>query len=265
VAPHDRPDRVLVGGACRLDRQRLGPAGEERLAHDRVVDQVQHVCGVAPQLCGRGLGDLIAELPPGGASVPTVPYWVGAVEEAVDRLTDRLVHHQALAARVDEWQPEQARDGPFNVYPRQHGAEQRLGHSPHDRRRLERAPRLGIPDVLQVQAGELGDDPRGCCFLQRELGMLGCAGGGEHEGQGLAARDAVEPRHVGRSRAVQPEELLRVVVAEGPSGRLRNSPPRSANQLATGGSRPDRTSRPSARSDGTSTRRSQVSMSLNSS
>ena len=35
-----------------LDRERLGAAREERLAHDRVLDQVQHVGGVAPELAG---------------------------------------------------------------------------------------------------------------------------------------------------------------------------------------------------------------------
>jgi hypothetical protein len=147
------------------------------------------------------------------------------VQEPVDRLPHRLVHHQSLTAGIDERQLEQARDGPLDVGLREHGPQQRLGDPPHDRCRFQRPPRLGVLDIGQVQPGQLGDDARGRGVFQRELGMLGHAGGGEDEGQRVTTRDAVEPHRIRCPGAVHLQQRSGVVVAERTQGEASELAP----------------------------------------
>src|SRR5829696_5043788 len=50
VTPRDGGDRQGIVAPCRLDGERLAVAREEGLARHRVVDEVQHVRGVSPEL-----------------------------------------------------------------------------------------------------------------------------------------------------------------------------------------------------------------------
>ena len=82
VAACDRCDRRGVLGSGRLDRKRLGAAREERLPDGGVLDEVQHVGRVPPQLRGRRLADLLPQLAPRCSAVVPVADRIRAAEEA---------------------------------------------------------------------------------------------------------------------------------------------------------------------------------------
>ena len=90
VASGDRPHGGAVRGRGRLDRERLHAAREERLAHDRVLDEVEHVRRVAPQLSGGRIAHLSAQLAPRRAPVAAVAHRVGPAQEARRRHRARL-------------------------------------------------------------------------------------------------------------------------------------------------------------------------------
>ena len=102
VAPRDRAHGGPVLRTGRLDRERLGAAREERLAHDWVIDQVEHVRGVAPELSWPGLSHLGAELAPGSAAQLPVADRIGATHKAGNGFANGFVHDEAVRTRVDE-------------------------------------------------------------------------------------------------------------------------------------------------------------------
>ncbi len=78
VAARDGEDRRLVVRPRRLDHERLRAAGEERLAHDRIGDEVEHVRRVAPQLRVPRLPHLAAQPSPRRPAEVAVPARIGA-------------------------------------------------------------------------------------------------------------------------------------------------------------------------------------------
>ena len=196
MAPSDREQRRAVGRACRLDDERLGAAGEERLPDDRVVDQVEHVGGVAPQLARWRVLHLGAQLAPGRPAVFTVPHGIRPADEALDRLAHGIVENEAVPPRVHERQVEQAPHCVARVLAGEHGREQRLGGPPDNRCGLQCASRRRILDVLEIQPRQLGDHAGRRRLLEAQLGLLRDSGRAEHERQRMTARDCVQPAGV---------------------------------------------------------------------
>ena len=194
VLAGDRGDCVGVGLGRGLDGERLRAAREERLADDGVVDQVEHVGGVAPELGGSRLARLGTERAPGRAAVGAVPVRARAAQEAGDRVAHGLVDDEAVAASVDERQVEQAAQRLGAVLLLEHRREHGLSGPPHDRGRLQRAPRELVLHVFEVEARELIDDAGQRRVLERELRMLGDAGRGERERERMPLGDPVQAR-----------------------------------------------------------------------
>ena len=111
VAADDLEDRVAVVAPRRLDRVVLDDRGEERLADEWLVDQVDHVRQRRPAGWAGSAFELVADLPPGRASVRAPADGVGRAEQCGDALADRVVDDQALAAELDERQCAQPLEG----------------------------------------------------------------------------------------------------------------------------------------------------------
>src|SRR3989442_9379027 len=81
-------------------------AGEECLAHDRVLDEIEHVGGVSPELGSSGLTQLVAEAPPGRLTVRAVAQGILGSEPRRDGLLHRLVHRQPVGELAHEGEVE---------------------------------------------------------------------------------------------------------------------------------------------------------------
>ena len=144
---------ACVLGPSRLDGERLHRAREERLPDDRVLDDEEHVRGVAPQLRLARAPDFLAELAPGRAAVRAMAVGVGAVERRVDRGAHGVVDDEPVGARLDERQLRERVDG---VLVFEHRLHQRPGDTADNRGGLECAARGGV-DVGEVEPGERVD------------------------------------------------------------------------------------------------------------
>jgi hypothetical protein len=102
VTTHDRRDRRGVCGRRPLDRVHELARREERLTNGRLIDQVEHVGGVAPELGRRHRRQLVAEVAPGGGAMATVRDGIGAAQGASDRLADRVVDDQPVVSELHE-------------------------------------------------------------------------------------------------------------------------------------------------------------------
>ena len=244
VAAGDRPDHRRIARLRGLDHQRLRARREERLAHDRVVDQVEHVGGVAPELRRPGFADLGPQLAPGGAAVGPVAGGIGRPQESGHRVTDGLVHDQAVAATVHERQLEQAPHGLAAVGLTGHGGKQRGRDPPHERRGFERAPRERIVHVFEISPRELLDDAGHRRVLDLELRSLGDARGREHQRERMPAGDPVQASGVaGPDPVVLQQRRARRRPRAGRAGacgtpRARTRRPRAARGRRAAGWRP---------------------------
>jgi hypothetical protein len=214
VPARDRADGVGVALARGLDGQRLRAAREEGLTHDRVVDQVEHVGGVAPELGGRRIPRFGAELAPGGPLVRAVAAGIRAVEEAGDCVSHGLVHDETVAAGVDEREIEQPTQGLGAVVFVEHRGQQGLGRPAHDRGGLERPSRKLVLHVLQIAVRQLLHDAGHRRILERELGTLGHASRGERQRERMPAGDSVQARSLARCRSELREHRERVGLVE---------------------------------------------------
>ena len=75
---------------------------EERLANGRVLDQVEHVGGVPPEVGGRHCRQLAAELPPCGCPIAPMGDRIDPAQSAGDRLANRVVDDEPIAPQLDE-------------------------------------------------------------------------------------------------------------------------------------------------------------------
>ena len=120
-----RTSATSSGGSCRaaiasiasrssgpggLDRVVLDGGGEERLAHERLVDERDHVGERGPARRPGRAGELAADLPPGRAAVGAVAHRVGRAQQRGDGLPDGVVDDQALAPELDERQRREPRE-----------------------------------------------------------------------------------------------------------------------------------------------------------
>src|ERR687887_1462140 len=102
VSTCDRCDRRPVCGSRRLDREDVLGCWEERLADGRVLDQVEDVGGVPPEVGGGHCWQLAAELLPCGCPIAPMGDRIGPAEGAVDRLANRVVDHEPVVPDLDE-------------------------------------------------------------------------------------------------------------------------------------------------------------------
>jgi hypothetical protein len=121
---------VRPGG---LDGQLLHVAGEECLAHDRVVDEVEHVGCIAPQIRGGGIPHFGAQLAPGGSLVAPVPSRICSAKKFRHRITYGLVYDEAIAAGLHKWQVEKVQHDLTDVTSLEHACEERFSDPPHHR------------------------------------------------------------------------------------------------------------------------------------
>ena len=99
---HDRLNCEGVAGTRRLDREEMLGRREEGLAYNGMLDQVEHVGGVAPQLGRRRRGDVAAELPPRRRAVTAMRGRVGRAQGARDRLPDRVMDDESFLPELHE-------------------------------------------------------------------------------------------------------------------------------------------------------------------
>ena len=211
----DLGDRGAVGRTCRLRRVEMLGAREEGLAHDRVLDDVQQVGGVPPDLLGRRPRHLVAELPPGGGAVPTRPVRIRGPEMRRDRLADRVVEEQAVVAELDERQAQQAVERVLRRGVGQHRRQERHRRPPNHGRRVQRLPGHRIEPV-EVQLRELRDDRLDGDGLDVHVRSVVEGGRREPQRERVAPREAVDPFGVGGVDARLAQERLGVGARQPP-------------------------------------------------
>ena len=247
VAADDLEDRVAVVGTGGLDRVVLDDRGEERLADERLVDEVDHVRERRPAGRAGGALELVADLPPGRASVRAPAHGVGRAEQRGDALADRVVDDQALAAELDERQRAQPLEGIRRGG--QHSAEQ--GQASRDgARRWRRAPRVSRRRARPATA------PASSCTTVGSTASSG-ASGRSRTADAASCRDSGWPRtkRLTHSACVSSSPAPSSTSAasagdSGPSGIVHRSSPNEERQTAPGASRVPITTRAFAGSDG---------------
>lgn len=116
-----------LGAVCRgggFEGEELRTRREERLAAYGVLDEVQGVGCVAPQVGLPSLRGLVPQLSPSGTAVVSVALRIGRLQGGRDRLLHGLVHDQSVAAGLDERQCAQLLDGVLWRDARQHRTQQ---------------------------------------------------------------------------------------------------------------------------------------------
>ena len=192
MAIDDRFDPRAVLAASGLDDQTVRFAREERVAHDRILDQVQEIGGIAPQLREAGRPDLRAKLPPRRAATRPVDGRIAGAQRGRDGGAYRLVDEQTVSVVLDERQRRQSLEAFVTGAGRQHRPQQGARCPADDRGGVQRLERLRIVDVGEVAAHELLDDAMRSDFFdvrcRRALEGLS----GELQGQRMASRESVD-------------------------------------------------------------------------
>ena len=207
VPADDRLDARPVVRPRRLVDVRRRRGREVDLAQGRVLEQVQHVGGVAPQLGGVGVAHLAAQLVPGGGLQPPVGRRVAGAQQGGDRLAHGLLDHQALAPELGERQRPQPLERLWGGLAGQQRGEQRLRRAAGHAGGVERAPRRRV-QAVQVQPRQRVDDRRDRGVLEREPGPLGVRGRREQQRERVAVREAVDRGRVAGRYARVPEQRL---------------------------------------------------------
>ena len=97
LCPREREHLGLVGPFGRRHADLLRARGENCLADVRILDQIQHVGGVAPELVTGDCSHLPAQLPPRERAVAAMALGVGRAQAAGEGLLKRLVQDQSVA------------------------------------------------------------------------------------------------------------------------------------------------------------------------
>ena len=226
VAGGDRLDRGAILRPRALDRVVLDGGREERLAHERLLDQRQHVGHRRPARGPDGPVQLAPDLPPGRRAVGAVADRVARAQHRRDRLADRVVDHQALAPELDERQRRQARERHRRRVAGHERTQQRERHAAQHARRVERLASSAVEPV-EVERRELLDDGR----QDRVLGRVrprADGRGGQLQRQRVPAREAVDPRRLFLVEPGAAQHLGRVC-------RRERAERHGAQQLAEGG------------------------------
>ena len=208
-----RGDRVPVARLGGRDVVVHADRREEVLPHRAVLDEVEHVGRVAPQLGAGRRAHLAAQTAPRGGAVGAVRAGIERLEPHRRGLADRVVHDEPVAAELDERQRPQPGERVAGRLAGQLGAEQRQGRPAGDGRRLEDAPRVRIQRV-EVRPRDLLDDRPGRGLLERDARAVADRGAGEDEAERMPAHDAVHPARVLTGEAGGAQDRLRAVGRE---------------------------------------------------
>ena len=208
VARGDREDRLAVAGAGALDRVVLDRGREERLAHERLLDEREHVGDRRPAGGAAAAGQLAADLPPRGRAVGPVAHRVGGAQQREHRLADGVVDHEPLAPELGERQRRQALERGLGRLARHDRAEQRERDAPQHRGGVQRLARGGVEPV-EVERRELLHDGR------QDRVLAGVRAGAHGRGrelqrQRVPAREAVDPGRLRLVEAGAPQDLAGV-------------------------------------------------------
>ena len=232
-------DRVNGGGVLgprRLDGQRLCVSGEERLTDDRIVDQIEDVSGISPQLGRCRVTNLITQLTPGRPPVIPVPDGICGAEEAGNRVPYRLVNNDSVSARLNEWEIKQSMGGrgPVTV---QHRGQDRLGRTTYDAPCLKRLASDRILDIGEVHPAQLVDNARHGGILESALGVFQDTGRSEHQRERMASCNVIQSNRFARRDAPPLEQLERIRLIERPQREFMeafNAPPPRDRTLPAG-------------------------------
>ena len=181
-------------GRGGLDRVVLDRRREERLTHERLVDQLDHVGQRGPARRAGGASISAADLAPGVAAVGAVADRVGRAQQGADGLADGVVDDEPLAAELDEGQRREAGEGVLRRYIGQQRRQQREGDAAQDAGRVQRFARRGV-EAVEVERGELLHDGR-------QHGVRGCVRALAHgrrrelQRERVAVDEAVDPRRL---------------------------------------------------------------------
>jgi hypothetical protein len=95
-------DLGFIGRPRWLDRVPVAGGGEERLLHGRVLDEVEQVGGVAPQVRRRGRAQLAPQLPPGRDPVGAVGRRIVDPQQRRDDFAHGVVHDETVRSELHE-------------------------------------------------------------------------------------------------------------------------------------------------------------------
>ena len=126
-------------------------------AHGRVLDEVEQVGGVAPQVRRRGGAQLAPQLPPGRDPVGAVSRRIVDPQQRRDDFAHGVVQDQAVRAELHERQRAQQVVGLVRGYIRQQGTEERHGRPAQCAGGVEHGPGR-LVEAGKVDPGEFGDD-----------------------------------------------------------------------------------------------------------
>ncbi len=215
VTAHDGLDRLGVLRSRCLEPERVLGRREDRLADEGVLDQVEHVRRVAPELGGSDRRQLGLELEPRGAAVAAIRGRVGAAEGAGDGLADRVVDEQPVVPELDERQRPQSLERVLRGTLGQHRVEQRERDAANDRRGIQRFAQWRV-EHLEVELGQLIEHGLQCDVLELCFWPRAHCGRRELERQRVPARQPVDPLRVGGLEARSRQELLGLALGEIP-------------------------------------------------
>jgi hypothetical protein len=150
----DRDDGVEVARTKVLHGEARSAGRKECLPDHRIVEQVQDVGGVAPQLVDAGIARLDMQLAPGSPLEVAVRVRVHRPELARNRLAHGVVNNQTVASTRGEGQHSHALECVVGRRLRKHGVQDRVRHATHHRTCLEDPSSQGIGDVGEVKSGE---------------------------------------------------------------------------------------------------------------
>ncbi len=228
VRAPDRGDRRTVVRPRGLHGIQVVRRREEGLPDDRVLQDVQQIGGIAPHLVVRGTGDLVAKLPPSRRAIPPGSIRIGRSEQGGDRLANRVVQHEPVVANLDEREHPKPIERVLRRRVGKHCREERRSRPTHDRRSIERLPRLRIEDA-EVELGEALHDRLDRDGFQADVGSTGDCRSREPKRQRMTARDpidavgavVVDPGFLEDDLGLRPRQVAEREVGEQPTQRPR--------------------------------------------
>ena len=243
VELRDLANRGGVHRACRLDDVEGRPVGKEGAAQDRILDDVEKVGRVPPEVRRARLAQLGGELPARSAAIVLVAARIRGAQGQRDRLTNEVVNVKAVALDLDERQFAETLERIVRLDVGQHRSEERHRRPSHDRCGVERAFRRRLRHILEIHACELFDDDVSGGRNRVRVGARPIRRGDCRESQceRVSRGEAIDsPGPAGLDAALL-EKRQRVGLQEGPeghvareSGMARRERPCRHGSIATG-------------------------------
>ena len=201
--------RASSAGRAGLDRVPVAGGGEERLPHGRVLDEVEQVGGVAPQVPGRGSPQLAPQLPPGRDPVGAVGRRIVDPQQRRDDFTHGVVQDQAVRPELHERQRAQHVEGIVRGYVRQQRREEGKGRPAQRAGGVEHGPGA-LVEPGKVDPGEFADDGGDRGVGDRQVRAGAPRGGGQPQGQWVAVGEPGDPGGVGFAESFAAQQRIGV-------------------------------------------------------